>query len=129
MLILFCCDPTQTTCVNPAYAGELRAARAAGHDAALINLEALSAGDLSSALDQVPRWNVVQDAVLRAGILPADAYDRLHLALLLRGVQLVNDLANALVSPLPAHINPREFYENLPTRLPHVLKSRSASEG
>ncbi|AUX42485.1 hypothetical protein SOCE26_039180 [Sorangium cellulosum] len=92
MLVLFCSDPLAPRHPDSAFASEADAVRALGHDLALIDYEALLAGDPRAAVRRAPAAHAGL-AVYRGWMLQPEAYRRLHDALADRGVRLVNDPA------------------------------------
>lgn len=101
MLVLFCSDPFSPKAPEEAYAAEAAAATAAGFETALIDHEALVAGDAREATRRVRR--PAQAAIYRGWMLTAALYAELHAALRAREVSLVTSpLAYRHCHHLPA---------------------------
>jgi hypothetical protein len=90
MLLLFCSEPFAPRTVDPAFADEWDAAKAAGLSAQLIDFERLVAGELDRALAQVPP-DASSTIIYRGWMLAPDAYKRLYAALSQRGATTIND--------------------------------------
>ncbi|MFD9292206.1 ATP-grasp domain-containing protein [Streptomyces sp. NPDC060030] len=88
---LFCCDPLRPTRPDPLFAGEEAAARRVGARTALVDHDALLAGDPEAAVGRVrrdsgPYW-------YRGWMMPAARYADLERALAARGCALLTDAA------------------------------------
>ncbi|MFP3986219.1 ATP-grasp domain-containing protein [Streptomyces sp. E11-3] len=84
---LFCADPLRASRPDPAFAGEVAAARATGAAVALLDHDALLAGDTDGAIRRVPRdggpyW-------YRGWMIPPERYDDLARAIGERGGTLL----------------------------------------
>ncbi len=92
MLIIFCADPLDAAHPDSMYSAEVSAVKSLGLDYALINFEDLIAGSVNRAVRSVP---VQQDTlgVYRGWMLKPTQYEQLYMALLSRGVRLINDPA------------------------------------
>ncbi|WP_030544747.1 ATP-grasp domain-containing protein [Streptomyces albus] len=86
-LFIFCADPLRPRSADPHVADEVRAARAAGAATALIDHDALLAGDTAAAVARVPRG--AGAAWYRGWMIPAGRYAELAEALAGRGVTLL----------------------------------------
>ncbi|MEU9289809.1 ATP-grasp domain-containing protein [Streptomyces sp. NPDC048275] len=88
---LICGDPLRPTHPDPAFADEVSALRAAGADLALLDHDALVAGDAGDAVRRVPRdsgayW-------YRGWMIPVRRYEELERALEQRGCSLLTSAA------------------------------------
>ncbi|MYT76105.1 hypothetical protein YW3DRAFT_05591 [Streptomyces sp. MnatMP-M77] len=88
---LFCSDPLRPARPDPQFAGEVEAARAAGGRIALLDHDALLAGDPAGAVARVardsgPYW-------YRGWMIPSARYAELEAALGTRGCTLLTDAA------------------------------------
>ncbi|MBK0372032.1 MULTISPECIES: ATP-grasp domain-containing protein [unclassified Streptomyces] len=88
---LFCADPLRAARPDPQFAGEVAAARAAGGRIALLDHDALLAGDAAGAVARVardsgPYW-------YRGWMVPSARYAELEAALGARGCALLTDAA------------------------------------
>ncbi|MEU4180055.1 ATP-grasp domain-containing protein [Streptomyces sp. NPDC026589] len=88
---LFCADPLRLSRPDPQFAAELAAARAADGRIALLDHDALLAGDAAGAVARVardsgPYW-------YRGWMVPSDRYAELEAALGARGCALLTDAA------------------------------------
>ncbi|MGK5548438.1 ATP-grasp domain-containing protein [Streptomyces sp. URMC 127] len=86
-LILFCSDPLGPRRADPHFADEARAAREQGLRTALIDHDALLAGDAEGAVRGVPRG--AGHAWYRGWMVPSGRYAELAAALAARGVTLL----------------------------------------
>lgn len=86
-LIVFCGDPLGPRRADPHFSGEVRAARALGLQVALIDHDALLAGDANAAVAGVPRG--AGAAWYRGWMVPSGRYAELAGALAARGVTLL----------------------------------------
>ncbi|MFI1933721.1 ATP-grasp domain-containing protein [Streptomyces sp. NPDC020330] len=89
---LFCADPLRLSRPDPQFAGELAAARAAGGRIALVDHDALLAGDAAGAVARVardsgPYW-------YRGWMIPSARYAELEAALDARGCALLTGAAD-----------------------------------
>ncbi|UED83843.1 ATP-grasp domain-containing protein [Streptomyces profundus] len=85
--VLFCADPLNPRTVDGHFAPEARQVRALGGSVALIDHDALLAGDAALAVARVPRG--LGQLWYRGWMIPADDYAALHLALRARDADLV----------------------------------------
>jgi hypothetical protein len=90
--VLFCADPLSPREPDRAFAREADAARAQGVPLALLDFDALVAGDARAAVCRVPAGEG-ETAVYRGWMMRPEVYEGLHEALAARGVRLVNDPA------------------------------------
>ncbi|MFE7386818.1 ATP-grasp domain-containing protein [Streptomyces sp. NPDC057582] len=86
---LFCSDPLRSTRPDAQFAGEAETVRECGGRVALLDHDALLAGDLEAALARVeqgsgPYW-------YRGWMIPASRYEELERALTARGCSLMTD--------------------------------------
>ncbi|MFI2781419.1 ATP-grasp domain-containing protein [Streptomyces sp. ALB3] len=86
---LFCSDPLRPRLPDPQFAQEAAAARRTGAPGALVDHDALLAGDAESAVGRVrrdsgPYW-------YRGWMMPSDRYTELERALVARGCSLLTD--------------------------------------
>ncbi|MFE7241304.1 ATP-grasp domain-containing protein [Streptomyces sp. NPDC057580] len=86
---LFCSDPLRSTRPDAQFAGEAETVRECGGRVALLDHDALLAGDLGAALARVergsgPYW-------YRGWMIPASRYEELERALTARGCSLMTD--------------------------------------
>ena len=86
MMLLVPCDPLNPRRADDHFAAEAEAARAAGHPVALVDHDALGAGDAGRGVARVPGGDRV--AVYRGWMLTAQAYAGFAGALAARGVAL-----------------------------------------
>ncbi|MEU8549244.1 ATP-grasp domain-containing protein [Streptomyces roseoverticillatus] len=86
-LILFCSDPLHPRRADPHFADDARAARGPGLRTALLDHDALLAGDAEGAVRGVPRG--AGDAWYRGWMVPSERYAELAGALAARGVTLL----------------------------------------
>lgn len=84
MSFLFCVDPLTPGRVDPHFAGQARAVRERGRTVALLDHDALLAGDLATAVRRIPRD--LGDVWYRGWMVPTGRYDELAAALAARGV-------------------------------------------
>jgi hypothetical protein len=84
---IVCADPLSPRRADPHFAGEARAARELGHRVALIDHDALIAGDPAAAVAAVPPD--AGPAWYRGWMVPASAYTALEGELAERGVRLL----------------------------------------
>lgn len=84
--VLFCVDPLTPGRVDPHFAAQARAVRDAGGTVALIDHDALLAGDVTGAVRRVPRD--LGHAWYRGWMIPTPAYGELCAALAARGVPM-----------------------------------------
>ncbi|MEU1484804.1 ATP-grasp domain-containing protein [Streptomyces sp. NPDC005752] len=87
--LLFCCDPLRTRHPDPGFAHEAAAARRVGAQVALVDHDALLAGDPEAAVGRVrrdsgPYW-------YRGWMIPSARYAELERALAARGCSLLTD--------------------------------------
>lgn len=120
---LFCSDPLAARRPDPAFAAEVACARRAGGEIALLDHEALLAGDTQSALARVPRdsgpyW-------YRGWMVPVARYERLDQGLRARGCGLLTSAADfGRAHELPgwydvfADLTPRSVWRTLPPGRP-----------
>jgi len=88
MRIVFPSDPVTPKRVDEAFSDEESASREAGLGAALVDHDALVAGDVSAAVSRIREPG---PAIYRGWMLTVQQYTALYDALALRGVQLIND--------------------------------------
>ena len=94
MLVIFCADPFDPQLPDPAYMGEIVAARAAGFECSLIGFEALVDDDNPArAVRGVGMRPEPVLAVYRGWMLRPIQYERLYAALAVRNMLLINDPA------------------------------------
>ncbi|MEU1374628.1 ATP-grasp domain-containing protein [Streptomyces triculaminicus] len=86
-VIIFCADPLRPRRADPHFADEVLAARASGLRTALIDHDALLAGDATAAVAGVPRE--AGTAWYRGWMVPSGRYAELAEALAARGVTLL----------------------------------------
>ncbi|MFC7760691.1 hypothetical protein ACFQY4_23740 [Catellatospora bangladeshensis] len=86
MSFVFCADPLTPGRVDPHFAGQARAAREAGGTVALLDHDALLAGDVAGAVRRVPRD--LGEVWYRGWMIPTGRYAELAGALAARGVIL-----------------------------------------
>ncbi|MEV4415222.1 ATP-grasp domain-containing protein [Catellatospora sp. NPDC049609] len=86
MSFVFCVDPLTPGRVDPHFAGQARAVREDGRTVALLDHDALLAGDVATAVRRVPRD--LGDAWYRGWMIPSGRYAELAGALAARGVTL-----------------------------------------
>jgi ATP-grasp domain-containing protein len=89
MQLLFPQNPEMRKLPEPIFEAEYDAARAIGFDCRLFDEEALSAGDIDSALKRLPTTAECH-LLYRGWILSEELYGRFHHALLERGYSLVS---------------------------------------
>ncbi|CAM5628310.1 ATP-grasp domain-containing protein [Streptomyces atroolivaceus] len=116
---LFCCDPLRPRLPDPQFAQEAAAARRAGAQTALVDHDALLAGDAESAVggvrrDSGPYW-------YRGWMIPPARYPELERALSARGCSLLTDAsAYRTAHELPgwyeafSELTPRSVWRALP---------------
>ncbi|MGH6654114.1 MAG: ATP-grasp domain-containing protein [Actinocrinis sp.] len=85
--VLYCCDPLNSRRVDGHFAAEAREVRARGGLVALIDHDALLAGEIERAVKSVPAG--LGPAWYRGWMIPSDRYSTLAQALGRRGVGLV----------------------------------------
>ncbi|WP_062212001.1 ATP-grasp domain-containing protein [Streptomyces sp. NBRC 109706] len=85
--VLFCADPLNPRAVDGHFAPEARQVRASGGTVALIDHDALLAGDAERAVARVPRG--LGAAWYRGWMIPTDGYAALDLALAARDARLL----------------------------------------
>jgi hypothetical protein len=85
--LLSCADPLRPTTTDPHFAAETRAARSLGAETALIDHDALLAGDARAAVRRVPRG--FGAAWYRGWMIPAARYGELAAALAERDAGLI----------------------------------------
>lgn len=90
MLIIFPAEPFQPKHVDPDYARECDAARAAGFETAFLDFEALLDGDTDRAVRRVPE-SANTSALYRGWMLRPETYSLLFGSLAERGVRLITD--------------------------------------
>jgi hypothetical protein len=88
-VVLFCADPLTPGRVDPHFAAQAAAVRAAGGTVALVDHDALLAGDAAGAVRRVPRD--LGNAWYRGWMVPADRYRAFEEALRARGVPMAVD--------------------------------------
>ncbi|MFE4690368.1 ATP-grasp domain-containing protein [Streptomyces sp. NPDC056749] len=88
---LFCCDPLRPTRTDSVFAEEECAARRVGARTALVDHDALLAGDLETAVRRVPRGS--GPYWYRGWMMPAARYADFERALAARGCALLTDAA------------------------------------
>jgi hypothetical protein len=84
--VVFCADPLAPTRTDPHFAAQARAVRDAGGVVALLDHDALLAGDLTAAVRRIPRD--LGEVWYRGWMIPVDRYAELADALAGRGVSL-----------------------------------------
>ncbi len=84
---IFCADPLRPRHTDPHFADEARTARELGHPIALIDHDALTAGDATAAVARVPQGSAA--AWYRGWMVTAGQYGALSDALAARGVTLM----------------------------------------
>lgn len=90
-LLLVPSDPLTPRVPDPHFTREADAADGAGLDVAVIDHDAVLAGDVPAAVRRVPRSDDPRPAWYRGWMLPATAYSRLAAALEGRGVRVLTD--------------------------------------
>ncbi|GAA1650289.1 ATP-grasp domain-containing protein [Catellatospora bangladeshensis] len=115
MSFVFCADPLTPGRVDPHFAGQARAAREAGGTVALLDHDALLAGDVAGAVRRVPRD--LGEVWYRGWMIPTGRYAELAGALAARGVILrVSPEAYRAAHELPgwyaalAEVTPRSVW-------------------
>ncbi|WP_230686379.1 ATP-grasp domain-containing protein [Catellatospora vulcania] len=86
MTVVFCADPLAPTRPDPHFAAQVRAVRDAGGAVALLDHDALLAGDLATAVRRIPRD--LGEVWYRGWMVPAGRYAELADTLAGRGVTL-----------------------------------------
>ncbi|MEU4210877.1 ATP-grasp domain-containing protein [Streptomyces sp. NPDC026206] len=86
-LIIFCSDPLNPRRADPHFTEEVRAARELGLSVALLDHDALLAGDAAGAVARIPRG--AQTAWYRGWMVPSGRYAQLADALTARGATLL----------------------------------------
>ncbi|WP_411082401.1 ATP-grasp domain-containing protein [Streptomyces sp. cmx-18-6] len=131
---LFCADPLRPNRPDPHFAGEAAAVREAGGRVALIDHDALLAGDAAGAgarvvRDSGPYW-------YRGWMIPSARYAELEEALALRGCALLTGAADyRLAHELPgwygafAHLTPHSVWRGTPLGGPGELVALAAPLG
>jgi hypothetical protein len=91
-LLLVPSDPLAPRVPDEHFMREAEAARQAGMEVAVVDHDAVLAGDVRAAVRQVPASDGEQVAWYRGWMMPAAAYSRFDTELDTRGVRLVTDL-------------------------------------
>lgn len=120
---LFCCDPLGARRPDPVFAAEVKSVRRAGADVALLDHEALLAGDTEAALARVPRGS--GPYWYRGWMIPAPRYEELARGLRARGCELLTSASDFLrAHELPgwydvfAELTPRSVWRAMPPGAP-----------
>ncbi|MGX1883073.1 ATP-grasp domain-containing protein [Streptomyces sp. NPDC055287] len=128
---LFCSDPLGGRRPDPAFAAEVACARQASGDVALLDHDALLAGDTRAALSRVPRGS--GPYWYRGWMIPASRYEDLAGALRARGCELLTPAADfRRAHELPgwydvfAELTPRSVWRALPSGAPPSLPELAA---
>lgn len=120
---LFCSDPLRATRPDPVFAAEVACARRAGGEVALLDHDALLAGDTEAALTRVPRgtgpyW-------YRGWMIPAPRYEELASCPRARGCELLTPASDfRRAHELPgwygtfADLTPHSVWRGLPPGAP-----------
>lgn len=90
MIVLFCSDPLNPKQVDAEYEQEYRTAQAMGILTGLINLEALIAGEVKSAVKNVREHETDSMAIYRGWMLKPQQYQEMYDALKHRNITLIN---------------------------------------
>lgn len=136
-MLVLCADPLEPSRVDPCFAAEAEAARRAGWDVCVVNLEELEAGHLKRALACVPQRDT-RRALYRGWMMRPEVYVRLHQGLSARNVRLLNSPEHyrhahhlpenhAVISLLTApttwlRLPPGFTWEWIEARLPDLLR-------
>lgn len=92
-LLLVPSDPLAPRAPDPHFAREADAARQAGMDVAVVDHDAILAGDVEAAVGRVPSSDVGQTAWYRGWMIPTGAYEHFATDLRARGVRLFTEPA------------------------------------